>query len=317
MFYVDKTMIHFKHRLKIFKTFYLIILSVAVLSMTPPSDVIADEWSDTDLRLASGYRTDKLNWNISVCCPKALSELSWKNLKTYQLTGGGRTLWKNSIYMRGSLSYGWTRDGDTRDSDYRLENSGAVETIRSNSKADDGSTLDASIGLGYPFTFKSERLKIIPLLGYSYHKQKLTRKDGFQSIPSYQSLEGLSDTFIAQWTGAWIGADLLYKLRKRLTLAGSIEYHWADYKADKDFNRRADLKSISQDANGTGVIISISGDYAITEQLSIDIKVTHQEWSTGSGMNKFFKTDGTTDVTRLNEVNWDSQAVMVGIAYKL
>ncbi|MBE9503146.1 MAG: hypothetical protein IME96_03120 [Proteobacteria bacterium] len=284
--------------------------------MTYPSEVIADEWSDTHLSLALGYRTDKLNWNISAP-QNQLSELSWNNLQNYQITGGGRTIFNNGIYMRGYLSYGWIVDGDTQDSDYRLDNSRTVETSRSNSKADGGRTLDALAGFGYPFTFKSEMLKIIPLLGYSSHRQNLTVRDGSTSIPSYFSLQGLDDTYKAEWTGVWIGVDLLYKVRESLTLVSSLEYHWANYKANRYFNQRADLNSISQDANGGGVVISISGDYALTEKMSIDIKLTYQDWSTDSGINKFFYTDGTTDITRLNEVNWDSQAVMVGIAYKL
>jgi hypothetical protein len=62
------------------------------------------------LILSAGYRTDTLNWhiagNLQGTDPNVLSELTWSDLKIYQLKLANRTVIKNHVYLRGHLDFG-------------------------------------------------------------------------------------------------------------------------------------------------------------------------------------------------------------------
>ena len=284
----------------------------------------------TDLSLSTGYRMDDLNWNIagnlSGSNPNVLSELTWSDLETLQVTAAGRALVKKWLYLRGSLGYGYTFLGDNQDSDFD-GNERTQEYSRSNNSADGGSVLDAVVGIGYQFEVLSRKLKLIPLIGYSYHEQNLTMTDGFQSIstpahvpstPPYGPLSGLDSHYDTKWMGPWLGIDLCFEITDKVTLSGSFEYHWANYEAEGDLNLRNTLvhpKSFEHEADGEGFLITLGAEYILTGPWSLNAAFTYQRWSTDAGLDRLYYAGGSVAETRLNEVNWDSWALMLGIVY--
>jgi hypothetical protein len=282
----------------------------------------------TDLSLATGYRVDDLSWNIAGSVygtnPNVLSELTWSDLETLQAAVCGRALVNEWLYVRGSFGYGWTFSGDNLDSDF-LGNNRTQEYSRSSNSAGGGTVLDAAVGLGYQFSFLSGRLRLAPLLGYSYSTQNLAINDGMQVIaspgltPPAGPIQGLDSTYDASWLGPWLGIDLSVEIMKRLTLFGNFEYHWATYDAEGNLNLRNDLahpKSFGQDADGKGYLIALSTEYLLTESWSLNMSLNYQKWSTDPGHDHSYYANGFVAETRLNEVKWDSYAVMLGVVYR-
>ncbi len=280
---------------------------------------IADKRSkiETEFILSMGYRVDNIDWNIASNTVNVLSELSWNNIELYQLKLRNRTILRKVFYLRGSLGYGWIFDGDNQDSDYSGNNR-TLEYSRSNNSTDDGKVWDASMGVGYQFTPGLDCLSVTPLIGYSCHHQNLTITDGNRTIPSTGAISGLDSTYIADWNGPWIGLDLHYKFKEKHTIFAELEYHWADYYAEANWNLRADLahpKSFEHDANGNGIVISTGWTVSFNNQLALNINFDYQDWSADHGIHRIFYLSGNTVETPLNEVNWKSYAIMIGIAY--
>jgi len=184
----------------------------------------------TDLSLSTGFHVDDLNWNIagniSGNNPNVLSELTWSDLETLQATVNGKALINEWLYLRGSLGYGWTFSGDNLDSDFS-GNDRTQEYSRSSNSADGGRVLDGAIGLGYQFSWLSEKFKLSPLLGYSYSALKLTLRDGVQVIatpgktPPAGPIQGLDSTYDASWLGPWESTSPL-KSAKRSHSSGVL-----------------------------------------------------------------------------------------------
>ena len=269
----------------------------------------------------NGYRSDDIDWNIAGDTagnnPNILSELTWSDLKIYQLQAEGKVIleW---LYLRGSIGFGWILDGDNQDSDYLGDNR-TFEYSRSNNSADNGNVMDASVGVGYPFKPGAGWLRMTPLLGYSLYEQNLTITNGFQTIPPDGSFSGLNSTYDAKWKGPWVGIDLSIEASRRLALFGSFEYHRADYDAEANWNLRTDFghpKSFEHDANGKGIVVSAGGSYAISKNWLINANIDYREWSTDAGTDRIFFADGTTSDTHLNEVNWSSYSAMLGIIFR-
>jgi len=296
---------------------------------------------ESELVLSAGYRVDGFDWNIAGDIngknPNIRSELTWDDLEIYQLELYNKTIVREVFYLRGCLSYGWIMDGDNQDSDY-LEDNRALEFLRSNNDADDGDTLDASLGIGYPFTFGSGFVGVTPLVGYSYHEQNLTMTDGKQTItwisldpdvpdgPPLGPFPGLDSAYDAEWKGPWVGFDLIFTSKDvhrhlaQVEAYVNLEYHWADYSAEADWNLRADFahpKSFEHEADGHGIILSAGWNVVWSDHWALNANFDYQDWSTDHGTDRTFFSDGSVEETRLNEVNWKSYAIMVGLSYRL
>ena len=284
---------------------------------------------EADFTFSAGYRVDNLDWNIagdsSGNNPNILSELTWDDLESYQVKVQGDLIWPNIIALRGLADYGWIFDGDNQDSDYWGDNR-TWEWSRSNNKSDDGDVWDVSLAVGYPFrTGRDVISTITPLVGYSHHEQNLKMTDGYQTIPALGPFPNLDSSYETEWQGPWIGIDLNFKAAEIKTFAHrfetffSYEYHWADYEAEANWNLRDDFqhpKSFTHDADGNGWIIRTGFNFVLQRNIALNFSYDYQDWSTDSGTDKIFFTDGTTAKTRLNEVNWTSYSLGLGLSVR-
>lgn len=287
--------------------------------------------------LSNGYRRDHLDWNIAGnkdgSNPNILSELTWDDLEIYQIKLQNKIILPGIAYVRAALNYGWIFDGENQDSDYLGDNR-TFEFSRSNNSADDGHVVDATAALGYPFRFRFSQNQIFsmtPLIGYSYHEQNLKIKDGYQTIstpgltPDIGPLQGLNSSYDTEWKGPWIGVDLqvgsneIASLVERIEMVFSFEYHWADYQAEANWNLRADLAhptSFKHDADGNGVVIAIGFNIVLSSHWVLSLNYDYQTWDTDDGKDRVFRADGTRSDTRLNEVNWESHTLSLGIGLR-
>ena len=284
-------------------------------------------WLRTTFMLATDHRLDKLDWNtagdISGHNPNILSELTWNNLKIFQLRLANETMIHEVFYARGQVSYGWIYGGDNQDSDY-LEDNRNLEFSRSNNSADDGHTLDWSIGVGPRFTFGSNHVEIMPLIGYSFHEQHLTMSDGFQDIPPLGPFSGLAATYDTEWRGPLVGVDFKLISRKRLgvfkttAFYTAFEYHLGDYCAEANWNLRTDLahsKSFEHEADGEGYVFKIGTKLNFTPHWDFTIGYVYTKWVTDPGISRAFLAAGGVAETRLNEVHWTSHTLALAIGY--
>ncbi len=287
-----------------------------------------------DLELITGYRVDDLDWNIAGnlngTSPNIMSELTWTDLDSLQLKVGGKGTINRVLYLRGSLNFGWVFSGDVQDSDYSGDNR-TLEWSRSNNNAEDSTVFDATVAFGYPFKLASDKFRLIPLAGFSYSEQNLKMKDGLQTVrdsalapvgvtpPPLGPFASLDSTYDTKWFGPWVGLDLSLKATDKIILFAGFEYHWADYEAEANWNLRADLahpKSFEHEADGTGFLITAGADYIFSGPWSLGLELNYQDWSTDAGIDQQFNSDGTIAVTRLNEVNWESFAIMLRVTYR-
>ena len=295
-----------------------------------------------ELTPSMGYRNDDLDWNIagdsSGNNPNVLSELTWDNLESFQTKIQGSIVWPNVVALKGSASYGWIFEGDNQDSDFVGDNR-TMEFSRSNNSSDDGNVWDVSLGIGYPFRFGRGVIgTITPLAGYSYHEQNLKITDGNQTIsipvvtpsivivpPPVGPFPGLDSTYETEWYGPWIGFDIRFKAEEIKAFAHRFEpffifeYHWADYEAEADWNLRDDLArpvSFRHNADGTGIVLGAGLNVVIFYNLALNFNFDYQDWKTDEGKDKVFFADGTSARTQLNEVNWSSYALSLGLTLR-
>jgi outer membrane protease len=279
--------------------------------------------------LSAGYRNDSLNWSIADTdnSPNILSELTFDDIDAVELAGAFRWSHSSRLYLRGGVNLGLIVDGKARDSDY-LGDDRTLEFSRSYADIDDGTLFDATVGVGYrfemPLSSTGSRLHLIPLAGYSYHLQEVEMTHGRQVVADYGfemdlgPFDGLESTYETEWLGPWLGLDLELELNRRHTLRASFEYHWADYEADGNWNLREDFQhpvSFSHDADGDGIVASIDYLYRISPEWSWTMGFDYRRLTTDSGEDETYFYDGSEGSTRLNEAEWESYSIDVGLSY--
>ncbi len=289
---------------------------------------------ETAFALTSGIRRDNFRWSIagdsSGSNPNILSELTWTDVDSYQLTLTNRSFYKRNVYFRGEINYAFIQSGDIRDSDYN-ENDRQDEYSRSKSESSGDQLWDLSLAGGYPFFFLQDRLMVAPLYGLSYHKQNFRITNGRQvitsgSLPPIGPLAGLNSTYRSAWYGPWLGVDMRYQIKGDKTkgilpmeLGLSFELHYADYEAEANWNLRQDLKhptSFEHEDTGFGIVLSGEWIIDLTSRWGVVLRSTYQSWKTSDGVDRVHNSDGTVEKTRLNEVEWSNVSLMLGANFQ-
>jgi len=257
-----------------------------------------------------------------------LSELTWDDLKIFQVKGEATLSFDKRFYLKGAVARGDIRDGKNRDSDYDGDNR-TNEILRSNSKSKGDNVLDTQIGIGYRFTFTDQAVHrdywFIPYVGYSRHEQNLRLTDGNQIIDTVDNdlgpFPGLNSTYRTEWEGPWAGVELWLEGPNHFMVFGNLEYHWLDYYAEADWNLRtgpdgfAHPKSFEHTAEGNGLTGTVGFIFQPVKDKSWLVKVSadFQNWETDPGIDKVFFDNGSTDESTLNQANWESVSVNVGL----
>jgi hypothetical protein len=285
---------------------------------------------DFSMDLGVGVRHDDFKWSIagdtSGQNPNVLSELTYKDIWTYQIGTQANVLWANHFLLEGSLDYGWVHSGKNQDSDYLADNRGN-EFSRSHSDISGDNTFDASLGGGYQFNihvpedwqdFLTDDLKIAVLGGYSRHELNLRVTDGVQDIPVNVAFEGLDTTYDTVWKGPWLGFQV-DGTRKNFTGFTRFEYHWADYEGSADWNLRDEFQhptSFIDTADAHGIILAFGGDLAFNDALSFGLNLKVQRWETDPGIDTLYWADGTIENTQYNPAKWTSYGGMLTGTYR-
>lgn len=288
--------------------------------------VMAESGVSTALQL--GYRADSLDWNIAGDIngqnPNILSELQWTDLQIPQAKLDV-DLYLADFYLRGKLAYGEVNKGDNQDSDYFYDDR-TGEFSRSNNTAG-GEVADASIGFGYRFdtSEKGNRFTsyFMPMIGYSIHTQDMQTTNGFQTFPATGAFSGLDSSYDAEWDGMWLGLIFGEENTKTdLEIELSMIYHDVDYQGIGNWNLRADFahpKSFEHLATGHGFTVSLDGraPFRHSKRWFWAFGLDYGRWQTRAGLDYTYFSNGSSDLTRVNQVNWESSAINLGLELRL
>lgn len=274
---------------------------------------------DLDYKIGAGYREDRFRWSISAPGgnPDVLSELTWKDLCSYNLMGTGK-ISIYSITARFKGDYGKIYHGQNRDSDY-LESGRKQEYSRSINDAGKGEVFDLSAAIGFQTTWFCQMLKIIPLAGWSHHELHLRQFHGRQTIDfdgEPGKISNLHSNYRAKWDGPWVGGDLFCYLGS-WTLYGTFEYHWAHYKGQGHWNLRWDfLKDFRQKAHATGTFYTLGTQYQFDCGWLIGLEGNFLRMNTWHGMDYIYSIFGK-GATPFNGAKWRSYSVLGTLSYML
>lgn len=280
--------------------------------------------AESEAWLGAGWRQDNLDWSIGIPedGPDILSELEWKDIRMWQISGGIQGPICQDWYYR--LKGDWAKiyQGKNRDSDYLEDNRRAMFS-QSDNAADKGSAFDFSIALGYPLHCYGDQLELIPLIGYSRSEQRLRMRKGFQTFDlifnQVGPFNGLNSRYETKWSSVWLGVDFEYDAGCNFNIYGSLEYHYAFYLASGHWNLRPEFNGpFHHDANADGGELVLGASYNFWACLGIGMELGYKYYKSENGVDKTkFSFAGIEDQVkvRLNPVTWHSFYLEGNISY--
>ncbi|CUI17832.1 hypothetical protein PNK_2231 [Candidatus Protochlamydia naegleriophila] len=143
---------------------------------------------EQSFELGVGWRRDNLDWKLSdvessYISAEVDSHIHFKDIEMY--SAYAKTKWVGSeYYVRLSADYATSFKGRARETfkmNSSLFDSSDVFAITSDPIKRRSEAYDFDIAVGYPFAFCCNRLNIVPLVGFSYHRQRLKVKGGRDS----------------------------------------------------------------------------------------------------------------------------------------
>lgn len=181
--------------------FRALIALAAIIFMTPFSSLMADCCQSTEISV--GWRRDQLEWKThhldsSYIPGHANSRIHFTDINSYTLSAKAK--WVDAAYyIRLSAEYGLTDKGRAHEifqikSPYLYY---PIEVKTSDPIKRRSEVYDFNGAVGYPFTFLCSRLYVVPLIGFSFHRQHLRVKEHEHSysVTSSSSSSTYSPTY--------------------------------------------------------------------------------------------------------------------------
>lgn len=292
---------------------------------------------------------DTFSWNIASDLaggtPNILSELKW-DYETLAL-GAHATLRTDEIQSKTALfgfpstvslfanltgRYGLVYEGTFQDSDYAGDNR-TGEFSRAVGRIDeDSSVYNISGEAGITFSASlspRDKLGISPSVGVSRSAQKFAINNANQvysgGVGYLGPISGLDSSYENIWEGPFIGLELRYERttdagRPYLAFWTKGTYQWVDYSGEGVWNLRADFAqtpSFRHNAEGKGIDWRIGTDFSFDEQGYFTFEYLHRKKvADKDGTDVTYFSNGTIQVTRLNEAKWTEDSFMLTYSYK-
>ena len=176
----------------------LVTFAISIFAISP-CYIYADCCQCGDVSL--GWRRDSLHWKVNdlrscYVHAKADSHILFKDINFYTISG--ETKWVDSdYYIRFSAEYGLSYKGRAHElfdikSPWLYYPIGIDTSDKIKRRSE---VYDFDLAAGYPFEFFNCRLSVVPLIGFSYHRQRLRVKRTKESIRSQSSALYYCDSY--------------------------------------------------------------------------------------------------------------------------
>lgn len=186
-----------------FSKLAMTLAALAVFSQTAFS-CFAYDTCYTSFELGVGWRRDSIDWEIKRLSASAIDALvsshtHFKEMDFY--TVNGRIMWGGPCYyIRLSGDYGLSTHGRSKEN-FKIFSpllGGSLDITTRAPVKRRSEVYDFNLAVGYPFSFDCYRWSVIPVIGFSFHRQHLHTKRHEESSSSSDYFNN-SDNFTSSY----------------------------------------------------------------------------------------------------------------------
>jgi hypothetical protein len=264
---------------------------------------------ETDVFLEAGYRKDHLKWSVS-SQPGAniIIKEKWKNLEVLQYSGRADFYFCERFYLSGTANYGKLMNGRKSYDEIDLDEIVSFDEdgwLKAHTK---GHVYDFSCGSGYLFPFFCDRMRAIPLIGYSYHFQKFIDSDYTDSVFLLNLFEDVTSSYSYRWKGHWIGFNCSYHFENDFKAAFEYQYHWLSYHGSIKDNFIENSEEIQKNHHVHGHAIALKMISPCWNNFALSLEGNYKFSSGKNGTNEI---EG--EIFDLKKISWGSANIQLAI----
>ena len=266
-----------------------------------------------------GQGTRDFSWAIAGPrgIPDIQSELSWKDLRSRQVSTGVEGAYRGFITSL-RADFGQIESGTVRDSDY-LENSRSNESFRSVSDASDSTFRRWLLLIGPQIGMQGE-IVLLPQIGYMRADETYRLRGGTQLIPESEPIDGLDSSYKTQAKGFGGGMSLHLFPQKWVDRLGMGWHRFAlQYVADADWNLRVNepdpedrFRYFKHRGTGVWTLFWLEGEWRATGRLSLFARWEKSELKVENGLDTTYYLDGRITEQSLRSVVSGEETWLVG-----
>jgi len=255
------------------------------------------------------------------------SELEFENIDSPMtiVTGGGKVLGHFALEI--SLGYGSIRDGDGKDTDRFLPNSGGGLEFSESKNDPTGNVRSGELNIYY----NNHRYcgghdgPWGAVLGYAYYADRLRMRNGVQTVSvafdgtgfpqpgPFPSSQVLDTTYAFLWQAVKLGVLYQAELTEGLSLSGVLSFYpFVEYRGEGFWNlragppenpdafRRQSPNFIHTSHTGYGHEASLGLTYAVAENIDLSAGYRYLHLYSAGGTDTVFFANGSTSDSRLD-----------------
>lgn len=250
---------------------------------------------------------NNLSWSIAGDLqgknPDVLSELTWRDVKMSGLRIELAQEFSEKVYLQSKVVCGLLFDGINQDSDYS-GNGRTQEFSRSLNQIGMDYAMNGSMAVGVQI-LGNHMFELSSLGGYGAWIQRMRMINGEQLIPTTGTFVGLDSNYQMSWAGPWFGVKGVIIINPVFRVEGDYAYYLVNYDGVGNWNLRNDLMhpvSFVHHASGVGNSISFEVKYQMTRTWAIFLGGELSDWWMSPGYDQIFFKNGTSEITRLNQL---------------
>ncbi len=291
------------------------------------AEPIAVDRSGIEMQFSAGYLQSDMAWNVAAPggLPNPLLDSKWDSLDMLNLKAHLMADIPYGLALKMAGSYAWELDGTAQQTTYMGDNR-TFPFASLNGDSDDSYQWALSFGVGYPLElgvpFQSPYwLRVTPLGGYAWNRQKYTLQNGKQSIdlPKGAAVDNADYNeelrYKAEWDGPWLGSDVTFGLAAQHQIFSTFEHHWVDYSAEGRSENSASLVDgrYQHQTDATAINASVGYRFISDDLWGVTLSADYQKLDGEPGKETLYTSSGERYESRLNDIEFESFGVNLGV----
>lgn len=264
--------------------------------------------------IGGGYRNTSLNWKVfPEDIPGRVVEEKWRNIGLGIVEANAQFLVCEHYLFKADFDFGWfTNSGSQRFDSFGGLNVGP-HAFKSRPK---GNACDLMGGLGYQFNFDCFRVSFAPLVGYSYHQQRLKSRTYENLLFTLDPDLLAHNDYKFRWSGPWVGFALAYQATCELQLYVDYYFHWARFRGTVKEHfpfTRVFFPNQLRSNRVYGNQVTVGGIYTFCDYWYIGIKFDYKQFCGNKGRSRIERDDFKSP---LRSLDWKASTVTMDIGYQ-
>lgn len=275
--------------------------------------------------IGGGYRQDDIEWKTSsLSDPDLIQKVEWNKLEMGIVETNAQFLACEHYLAKLDFDYGWFDDGGKQHiRRFALQEGNCLlsKHLRSDTN---GHVYNLDGAIGYQFNWCCYRYALTPLVGYSYHYQKL-KNHNFRDCLSDNKF-AIHNRYILRWRGPTLGIAAAYQISCDWQVSLLYTYHWVRYRAkvNENFSGHKDNENFTrhrhivgdQKANKVhGNEFKISTSYQFCPDWILNLNVDYKIFQGNSGRFEAKRRSRCEHDAKLHDLKWTSLNATATVGY--